>query len=125
MKLLLDTHVVLWWLGRPEGIAATTRVEVGNPRNAVYFSAASMFEIAAKEAVGKLRVPDDFLVQLASCRFIDLPVTVPHAEAVRRLPPVHRDPFDRLLVAQAVVEGLTLVTRDTEIARYDVPVLAA
>lgn len=125
MKLLLDTHVVLWWLDRPEGIAATTRVEIGNPRNAVYFSAVSMFEIAAKEAVGKLRMTDDFREQLASCRFIDLSVTVPHADAVRRLPPVHRDPFDRLLVAQAVVEGLTLVTRDAAIARYEVPVLTA
>lgn len=125
MKLLLDTHIVLWWLGQPDAIRGDARVEIANPRNAVFYSAASMFEIAAKESAGKLKLTEDFRERLTACRFTDLSVSVSHADAVRRLPLHHRDPFDRLLIAQAQVEGLTLVTRDAEIGRYEIPVLAA
>lgn len=122
---LLDTHVVIWWLEAPERISSLARMEIANPRNVVYFSAASMFEIAAKEVAGKLRFSADFRDCLTACRFENLSVTVSHADAIRDLPQHHRDPFDRLLVAQACVEGLTIVTKDQLIQLYDVPTLAA
>jgi PIN domain nuclease of toxin-antitoxin system len=123
-RYLLDTHAVLWWLDRPERLTPQAREAIGNPRNLVCFSAVSMFEIATKEATGKLRVGDDFLARLAECRFEALPMTQAHAEHVRHLPMHHKDPFDRMLVAQARAERLTLLTRDPLINGYDVPVLA-
>ena len=124
MRLLLDTHVVLWALGnvrmRPEA-----REAIEDTTTTVCVSAASAWELAIKSAIGKLRIPDDLSDQLRAARFIPLSITVEHALEVRRLDPLHGDPFDRLLVAQARAEDLTLVTRDTRLAAYGVPILAA
>lgn len=119
MNVLLDTHVVLWAL---EGNAALGSVEdlILDGRTQVAVSAASVWEIAIKSRLGKLRVPDDLLPQLERARFTPLPVTWAHAHAVRYLPPHHADPFDRLLVAQSQLERLTIVTKDPAIGRYDV-----
>lgn len=122
---LLDTHVVIWWLESPEQISQVARTEIANVRNPVFFSAVSMFEIATKEAKGSLRFDADLRDRLAACRFAGLPVSIEHADGVRHLPMIHKDPFDRLLVSQARVERLTLITSDETLARYDVPVLAA
>jgi PIN domain nuclease of toxin-antitoxin system len=122
---LLDTHTVIWWLDEPERLRRDARVEIANPRNSVFFSAVSMFEIATKEAKGSLKFSADFRERLAGCRFSGLAVTLDHADGVRFLPLHHKDPFDRLLVSQALVEGLTIITSDTMLAKYDVPVLAA
>jgi PIN domain nuclease of toxin-antitoxin system len=124
VKLLLDTHVLLWWLNG-EPIADDAHESIASPRNAVCVSAASAWEMGIKVGLGKLRVPERISARLSEERFTPLPVTVDHGLRVGELPLLHKDPFDRLLVAQAQLEGLTIVTRDPRIARYDVMTLAA
>jgi PIN domain nuclease of toxin-antitoxin system len=106
-------------------MAEEARVAIANPRNFVFVSSVSIIEIAIKQANGKLQVGEPPEAMLEACRFHELPLTVPHASALRNLPPVHKDPFDRMLAAQALVEGMTLVTRDSILREYAVPVLAA
>ncbi len=120
MNLLLDTHVLLWWLDDPARLSEASRAAIRDGKNAAYVSAATVWEIVIKKALGKLDTPDDLEGVLRTCRFTPLPVTIAHALAVRSLPPHHRDPFDRMLVAQAICDGLTLVTRDPEILLYPV-----
>lgn len=125
MRLLLDTHVLLWALENPSLLRAETRAAIESPRTPVLVSTASAWEIGVKVSVGKLRIPPDLADQLRQARIILLPVTIEHGLRIAELPLLHRDPFDRLLVAQAQLEGLTIVTRDERIARYDVETLAA
>lgn len=124
MRLLLDTHVLLWWLSaehlRPKALAAITSAD-----SDVWVSAASVWEMSIKAALGRLAVPDDLSDQLTHHGFDVLSIGLSHALAIRSLPPHHADPFDRMLVAQAQVEDLTLVTRDANIRRYAVRVLRA
>jgi PIN domain nuclease of toxin-antitoxin system len=125
-RILLDTHVWLWWfsgdrqLGR-EALALIKRAPE------VRFSAASVWEISIKRALGKLLVRDELGIsgELERDGFTELAVSIAHAEAVHELPALHRDPFDRMLVAQAQVEGLAIVTADDAIGRYGVPVIDA
>ena len=125
MNLLLDTHVLLWALADDPDLAAPARRAITDPRRQVFVSAVSAWEITIKKALGKLRAPDDLADQLDRRRFTALDVTIEHALAVGELADHHTDPFDRLLVAQARVEQLTLVTRDARITQYDVPTLTA
>lgn len=125
MRLLLDTHALLWWLGDDARLAAPARAAVADASNDVLVSAASAWELAIKARLGKVSMPDDLGEQLAVNGFAPLAVDVRHALAVQNLPDHHRDPFDRLLVAQAQIEGLTLVTADESIPQYDVAVLVA
>jgi PIN domain nuclease of toxin-antitoxin system len=125
MKLLLDTHVLLWWLEDPMLIAEMARIEIANPRNAAYVSAASMQEIVIKQGQKRLDCPEPLLPLLDVNRFSHLPVTLAHAMALRELPLLHKDPFDRQLVAQCHCEAMTLVTRDRALSRYVVPFLVA
>jgi PIN domain nuclease of toxin-antitoxin system len=123
VNVLLDTHVLIWWdEGRRLAEEARQAIEEAD---AVYVSAASAWEVAIKTALGRLR-PTRTLEEAASdSGFLELPVTFRHADRVTRLPPHHRDPFDRMLVAQAAVEELTLVTRDPVFARYGVALIEA
>lgn len=125
MNLLLDTHVLLWWLNDDPGLSDKARAAIAEGRNVVYVSAASVWEIRIKQALGKLRLPRSFRETLDRQPFMDLPVTAEHAHAVLGLPGHHRDPFDRMLVAQAKTERLTLVTRDERIKQYSVPIVDA
>ncbi len=125
MRLLLDTHALLWALENPSLLRAETRKAIEHAQTPVLVSAASAWEIGVKISVGKLRAPVDLMQQLRDKRFTPLPVTVEHGLRVGELPLLHKDPFDRVLVAQAQIEGLTIVTRDPRIARYDVETLAA
>lgn len=125
MRLLLDTHVVLWWLDDPTRISEAAKEAIRAPENAAYVSAATVWEIIIKQALGKLEAPSDLAPALRDCQFSPLPVTFEHAIAVRNLPLHHRDPFDRMLIAQATVDGLTIVTRDSDILRYPVSHLLA
>ena len=123
MNLLLDTHVLLWWLDDPNRIAEPARHAIANGRNTVLVSAASVLEIRIKEATQKLRCDEAIEAHVEACRFNALPITLAHAFAMKSLPLLHKDPFDRILVVQAREEGLTLVTKDTLLEGYGVPIL--
>ena len=119
MRLLLDTHVVLWWRQKSRRIGARTTDLIGGAAD-VYVSAASAWEVAIKSSLGRLALADPFETHVVEAGFEPLPISFEHASEVGRLPAIHADPFDRMLVAQARVEGLTLVTHDDTLARYDV-----
>ena len=123
MRLLLDTHVVLWWLLDDVRLSDETKALIDEEPD-VYLSAASVWEIAIKQGVGKLKEPAGLPERLRDSEFNDLPIRTEHAIVAGRLPLIHRDPFDRILIAQARCEDLTLVTGDPQIRRYDVAVLA-
>jgi PIN domain nuclease of toxin-antitoxin system len=125
MMLLLDTHVLLWWLENPGQLSRQAKKAIQDGSNRVYVSAAVAWEIAIKKSLGKLEAPDDLEEMIDANRFTPLPVTIAHALGVVSLPNHHRDPFDRIMIAQALHEGLRLVTRDQEIAKYAVPQIAA
>jgi PIN domain nuclease of toxin-antitoxin system len=125
MKLLLDTHLLLWAAGRPERLPVAARRFIEDAENELFFSAASLWEIAIKHGLGR----DDFQVDARLLRrglmdngYNDLPVTGEHAVAVDSLPPIHKDPFDRILIAQATVEGILLLTVDPLVAKYSGPI---
>lgn len=123
MRLLLDTHVVLWWLMDDDTLSTEVKETIDTEAE-VLISAASVWEISIKQALGKLAGPPDLLDVVASCGLIELPVRSRHVVEAGGLPPLHRDPFDRMLVAQARCDGLTLVSRDPQVQRYDVPLRA-
>lgn len=125
MTLLLDTHALLWWLDDPRLLSKAARKAISDGKNTVYISAAVIWEISIKRALGKLDAPDDLEAAMTANRFLPLPVTVPHALAAATLPDHHRDPFDRLLIAQARVEEFKLVSRDPRIPDYGVPLILA
>jgi PIN domain nuclease of toxin-antitoxin system len=123
--LLLDTHVVLWAFGAPERLRPEVRREIVDPRNAVFVSAVSIWEVEIKRALGKLRAPDGLDLLCRERGFDALDITFEHAVAAGSLPPHHADPFDRMLIAQATVERVTVVTADDAFRRYDVGVMFA
>ena len=118
MRLLVDTHAFLWWLADDARLGTSERKAIRDAGNDVYLSAASVWEIVIKQGLGRLRTPEPASAAALRLGFQPLPITFEHAEATASLPPVHRDPFDRLLVAQAKVESLTLVTHDPSIRSY-------
>ncbi len=123
-RLLLDTNVVLRWLAQ-DSLAEPVMSLLADGSTDAHVSIASAWEVAIKTSIGKLRPPEDFADAAVEGGFTLLPIDVEHTRAVRDLPFHHRDPFDRMLVAQALVEGLTLVTRDRRLAEYGVRVMAA
>jgi PIN domain nuclease of toxin-antitoxin system len=129
MNLLLDTHALIWWVRDMDRLGSNARAIISDPLSTVRVSAASVWEIAIKSALGRLefRLPlEDTLPQeIARNGFLPLPVNFEHALGVRRLPLVHADPFDRMLVAQAACEGLTIVTADRRIREYPVSCINA
>ena len=125
MKLLLDTHLLLWAAGEPDQLPLSAMTEIENPDNDLVFSAASLWEVAIKRGLGRA----DFTVDPRLLRrglldngYHELAITSEHAVAVDGLPPIHKDPFDRILIAQSIVEGITLLTVDDLVARYPAPV---
>lgn len=125
MKLLLDSQLLLWAAGVPEKLPAAARALFDDPANELMFSAASLWEVAIKQGLAR----SDFTVDARVLRrglldngYAELPVTSEHAVAIDMLPPIHRDPFDRILVAQAQVEGIMLLTSDATVARYPGPI---
>lgn len=122
MRLLLDSHVFVWWMaGDPRLSAALVRA-IGEA-DEVYVSTATAWELALKVSLGKLRLPEPVEDGVVAAGFLELPVRFAHTRLAAGLPPHHSDPFDRMLIAQAVCEGLTLVTHDAKILAYDVAVL--
>ena len=123
--LLLDTHVFYWWMQTPQPISQNAFDAISDPRRAVFFSVAGAWEIWIKQNAGHIRVPDDLEEVLAETDIRPLEVTLPHAARAAKLPLIHRDPFDRLMIGQALEEDLVLVTRDAKIPEYDVPTIKA
>jgi PIN domain nuclease of toxin-antitoxin system len=124
MNLLLDTHVFLWAVDNSPDLSPDAREAIVDGQNIVYVSAATAWEISIKRAIGKLKIPQsDYLEELRLHRFTPLSITTEHALAVEDLPPLHKDPFDRMLIAQAQEEKLTLVTRDPRMKLYNVRII--
>jgi PIN domain nuclease of toxin-antitoxin system len=124
MGFLLDTHVLLWWLANDPKLSADVREIIRNPVNDSFVSAATIWEIAIKTSLGKLKQPDDLLVVLRDNRFQVLDISAEHCLNVGSLPWHHKDPFDRMLISQALVEGLTIITVDQKFKFYDVPLFS-
>lgn len=122
MRLLLDTNALLWWLV-DKGLTDQAREAIADPGNLVAVSAVSAWEISIKKALGKLSAPDNLEHQIQAAGFTPLPVTITHGIAAGQLPRHHDDPFDRMLIAQAAAEGLTIVTRDKRFSDYNVALL--
>jgi PIN domain nuclease of toxin-antitoxin system len=125
VNLLLDTHTLLWWLDDNPALSVEARDAIADGSNVVFVSAVVIWEIRIKQALRKLKIPRNFREILDRQAFDHLPLTVDHAHLLADLPPHHGDPFDRMLVCQAMAERLTIVTRDPDIARYRVRTLKA
>lgn len=123
MELLLDSHALLWWLTGDRRLPPTAREQIADGGKPVWVSAASLWELSIKAQLGRLDLPDNFLESLSISGFQELAIHWPHAELAAKLPPIHSDPFDRMLVAQTSIEGLRLVTRDERLAEYGIPTL--
>jgi PIN domain nuclease of toxin-antitoxin system len=123
LKLLLDTHAALWFLSGDDRLGGNARRHLTDDSNRVLLSAAVVWEIAIKRSLGKLEVPDEYLSLLLDAGVGGLGVSIVHAAAVEHLPPHHRDPFDRVLIAQAAIEGAALVSRDEALRPYDVTLI--
>jgi PIN domain nuclease of toxin-antitoxin system len=120
---LADTHALLWWLSDDPRLSAPARDLIADGDVPTHFSAASVWEAEIKAAIGKLVIPVDLLDALEADHFVELPIAARHGREAARLPPLHRDPFDRMIVAQARLEGLVVITADSKIADYGAEVL--
>lgn len=125
MNLLLDTHTLLWWLGDDRRLTRAARATIADPENTIFVSAISAWEIAIKKALGKLSAPDDLADQVRSGGLSELPITIADGMLAGALPRHHDDPFDRMLVAQAQRNGLTIMTGDPAFPSYGVSVVKA
>jgi len=123
MNLLLDTHILLWWLGGDDRLMKGAVELIENPGNDVWISAASAWEISIKRGLGKLRMEGDVSQMLAGEGFGFLPIRFPEIDRVEALPSLHRDPFDRMLICQALQYGYTLMTADEKVLGYQAPVM--
>ena len=124
-RLLLDTHTFLWWLADDTALGDTCRELIGDGHNEVYVSAATTWEISIKRRLGKLEAPPDIDGIVEDERFVGLPISLYHGNQAGQLPFIHRDPFDRMLIAQAQAEGLSIVTADPVIPEYGIATIPA
>lgn len=123
MRLLLDTHAFLWWMEASSALSTPARNAIANPRNEVLISIASLWELTIKQALGKLTFPADPETVVRNEGFSVLPVGFTHLRRLGTLPHLHRDPFDRMLVAQAMVEGAALVSQDSKLTPYGTQII--
>ena len=123
MNILLDTHILIWALEDNPKLSDAARKAIINGKNVVFVSTASIWEISIKKAMGKLIAPDNLFQEIEQHRFTLLDINYDHAQLAGELPNIHKDPFDRMLVAQATLEKLTLITADSNIYKYDVKLL--
>jgi PIN domain nuclease of toxin-antitoxin system len=123
VRALIDTHILLWWLAADPRLPRAAEAAIAEPETLVMVSAATAWEIAIKRALGRLKTPEDLLGALEQNDFASLPITVVHALGAGGLPNHHSDPFDRILIAQARSEVLTLISLDSRFADYDVDLL--
>ncbi len=123
MRLLLDTHILLWWLADDSALTKAQRIAIQDKRNSCFISAATIWEISIKSRLGKLEVSEDYLDVARSQGFFELPIAWQHAKAVKLLPDHHKDPFDRILIAQAIIEGMSFACSDSIISKYEIPII--
>ena len=123
MGYLLDTRSLLWALGEPDALSSRARAAIGDTGSIIHVSTASLWECAIKASIGKLELPEEFFDAITMAGFEELQIRNPHLQVYVELPMHHRDPFDRILVAQAAAESPTLISKDSKIAEYDVDVL--
>ena len=124
-RILLDTHVLIWWMNGDEQLGHNAQKHISNTENAIYISAASVWEMSIKQQLGKLTVPDDIESLIEVLGFSALPFNLFHSQQAGRLPMHHRDPFDRMLIAQAQAEGLQILTKDEHFPAYGVRLINA
>ena len=124
MRFLVDTYALLCALGEPSAVSPAARDAIADPSNLIMVSSASLWECAIKASIGKLDLPEDFFDSVPEAGYEVMPIRISHLNVYRTLQMHHRDPFDRMLVAQTRAEALTLISRDPEIAEYDVEILA-
>jgi PIN domain nuclease of toxin-antitoxin system len=122
---LLDTHVLLWWLENNSTVSPQAFKIIQDPQQVIWVSSVTVWEIVIKKSLGKLECPDNLIEVIGQSGFKELPVNFEHIEHLKDLPHHHSDPFDRLLISQALAENLTLITRDQKIPLYTVPTLKA
>lgn len=125
MNILLDTHVLIWALENNPTLSDKARNSIVRASNIVFVSSASVWKIAIKKQLAKLESPDNLLEEIKLHRFTPLPINHDHAELAGKLPDIHKDPFDRMLIAQTIIEKLTLVTRDKLITKYNIKIIEA
>ena len=125
MNLLLDTHALIWALENNPTLSTPARNAIIEGKNLVFISSATVWEMSIKQSQGKLETPDNLQEEIDLHRFTQLSINFQHADLAGKLPNIHKDPFDRMLVAQAMIEKLTLVTRDKLVAQYDVRIIEA
>ena len=123
MKILLDSHIALWWLDDVPTLSTRVREMIADPDNTVFVSIASLWEIAIKQSIGKLELRKSLEESLYVSAIEVLPISQQHTYSILHLPHIHRDPFDRMLIAQAHYEQMTLITRDKRLAEYDCEVM--
>lgn len=124
-RILLDTHSLLWWLSDDQKLGEKARVLIAEPQNHIYVSAATTWEISIKKTLGKLKAPDDIDGIVEEGDFEKLSISLFHGEQAGNLPNIHKDPFDRMLIAQAQAEGLEILTKDPNIPKYGVKTIDA
>ena len=117
--VLIDTHIYLWWLESPRKLSSEARSLIEDPAKVVFVSAAVPWEISVKKKIGKLEAPDDVMSYMEQERFLELAISHQHTLALQQLPDIHKDPFDRIQIAQALVENLSFITRDSNVLQYD------
>ncbi|MBI4600123.1 type II toxin-antitoxin system VapC family toxin [Candidatus Uhrbacteria bacterium] len=123
MTYLLDTHILLWWFDDPSQLAQKAQMIIRDPHTLIFVSSVSTWEIVIKKALGKLRVSDRIFSLIAEENFTELSITVAHTQMLEKLPAHHNDPFDRLLIAQALCEKATLISRDGVFKKYTAPLV--
>ena len=119
MKILLDTHILLWAISDPDKLSAEHREIIENPDNVIFISIATLWELTIKQAIGKIDLPDSFLLDVTHNGYETLKIEVSHLIELKKLPLHHRDPFDRIIIAQALSENCKLLTIDHEILKYN------
>jgi PIN domain nuclease of toxin-antitoxin system len=124
MNILLDTHVIIWWYEDPQLLLDSSRKLIENKENALFLSPAVLWEISIKQSLKKLKVPDG-LIDRAILDLIEIPIMIKHTQVLKKLPHIHHDPFDRILIAQAKVDDLYLMTRDKQVSKYDIRLIKA
>jgi PIN domain nuclease of toxin-antitoxin system len=125
MNYLLDTHTLLWWLMDDINLSASAKSIIAEPNNIIFVSSATTWEITIKKSLNKLESPDNLEKIIKDCGFLPLPITIAHSIAVGSLVRIHDDPFDRIIIAQAIVENLIIITRDAIIPNYPVNIVKA